>query len=119
MTTITFPYGLGKRKLSPTIAAWFAKAKDKRGQWSTEGLEHDLILMATSCIWRGNRKIGGINFTKPKVMDRLENLQAAFPTLTFFTGVFPRLKGQSSTQILWYSDTELGTEDDLQAGDGA
>jgi hypothetical protein len=113
MTTIAFPYGLGKRRLSPTIAAWFAKAKDKQGQWSEEGLEHDLILMATSCIWHGKRKVGGTNFTKPKIMDRLESLQARFPTLTFFTGVFPRITGQPCTQILWYSDTELGTQDDL------
>jgi len=113
------PHDRKSRKLGPTIVAWFERIAAGETHWDNEGLLHDLILMATSCIWTGRRRSrpGGIPFTKPKIMDRLEVLQRQYPSLTFFVGTFPNPSGQGQdrTQILWYSDTELGAEGDLEA----
>src|SRR5437588_13128162 len=112
MSHLTLPQDRRSSKLGPTIVAWFERIAAGQIHWDEEGLVHDLILMATNCVWTGHRRNcpGGIPFTKPKIMDRLEVLQRQYPSLTFFVGTFPNPsgKGQDRTQILWYSDAELG-----------
>jgi hypothetical protein len=119
MTHLTLPHDGRSRELGPTIVGWFDRIAAGQIHWDKEGLVHDLILMATSCVWTGHRRSrpGGTLFTKPKIMDRLEVLQRQYPSLTFFVGTLPNPsgKGQDRTQILWYSDTEMGAEGDLEA----
>ncbi len=114
---LTLPHDRKSRKLRPTIVAWFERIAAGKTHWDEEGLLHDLMLMATSCVWAGHRRAarGGIPFTKPQIMDRLETLQRRYPSLAFFVGTFPNPSGngQDRTQILWYSDTDLGAEADL------
>jgi hypothetical protein len=43
--------------------------------------------------------------TEPRIMDRLEQLQANLPpAVALFTGVFPQSKGQQKRQILWVAE---------------
>lgn len=82
--------------------------------WVTDGikavLEHKTryrenwyreIFVIMTIRWEGVRR-DPRPFDKPKVMDRLEALQARFPSLHLCSGVFGRAKGQPCSQILWF-----------------
>lgn len=97
-------------QLSPVIQQWLARPPR---HWDAEGILDDLRNLAESCIWDGRRG-HGIPYSYKPIMDRLEVLQARYPRLHFFAGVFPRLKGQPCTQILWYDDYRMGTEAELE-----
>jgi hypothetical protein len=94
--------------------AWFKRIEEGRSHWTKDGLVHDLMLMS-GCVWTGERRAspGGMPYTYPRIMNRLETLQTLYPSLSFFVGTFPQVRGQDRTQILWYSDTGLGAEADL------
>jgi hypothetical protein len=113
MNIITTSLQVGTRSLhlSPTIQQWLASHPRN---WDAEGILIDLRNLAEGCRWDGRRRRVGIPYSRKDIMDRLDVFQARYPRLNFFSGVFPRIKGQPCTQILWYDATHMGTEDELE-----
>ncbi len=117
------PFGhAGARQVfvTETIQEWLNLAKQPTRSYDPEGVIHDLFVMSP-IVWRGQRKIGGLQYASPRIMDRLERLSARVtdPLLRLFTGVFPRSKGQPSSQIVWWRPLPpravlIGVEEDLE-----
>lgn len=103
----------------PTIKGWLDLAATGTRRYDPEGIIHDLFVMSP-LVWRGRRKFGDHAFSSTKIMDRLEALsdQIADRQVRLFTGVFPRLRGQPCSQILWWRPLPprcvlIGAEEDL------
>lgn len=118
----TGPFGHARATrifVGPTIKGWLDLAADGSRHYDPEGVIHDIFVMSP-LVWRGRRSHGGIAFSTRRIMDRLESLadRIADPQVRLFTGVFPRLKGQTCSQILWWKPLPprcvlIGAEEDL------
>lgn len=105
--------------VSPTIKGWLDLYASKKRRYDPEGVIHDLFIMSPN-IWRSQRRLGRLPYSSPRIMDRLEIVTAQIddPQIRLFTGVFPRLKGQPCSQILWWKPLPpgcvlIGVEEDL------
>jgi|GEM_PF-3416296 len=111
--------GAARIFVGPTIKGWLDLAADGSRRYAPEGVIHDIFVMSP-LTWRGRRSHGGIAFSSRRIMARLESLtdRIADPQVRLFTGVFPRLKGQPCSQILWWKPLPprcvlIGAEEDL------
>jgi hypothetical protein len=107
--------------VTETIQGWLSLARQPSRRYDPEGVIHDLFVMCP-IVWSGHREIGAIQYASPRIMDRLERLSTRItdPEVRQFTGVFPRTKGQPSSQVLWWRPLTpravlIGVEEDLEA----